>query len=113
MAMRCSFDYLITQILTPEITVSTGQTEKNPANRVIIRGFRDRPAALVAVEVRGAAVDVVGSDQESPMPFHLDRAFAFDQVLYDQLAEAYATRNAKALAALWRKATPFVPDSKG
>lgn len=79
----------------------------NPV-RVIIRGYRDRPAALFAVEVRGEVVDAFGTNPNDPIPFHLSRAFEFDGLLYEKLESAFTSRRADALARLWENATPFL-----
>ena len=89
--------------------MSNGARKIPGPRRVIIRGFRDKPVDLTAVEVRDEAVDVVGTDPKTPMPFQRDRVFAFNQQLYKKLSDAFSAGNVKALASLWERAERFEP----
>lgn len=81
----------------------------NPENpiRVIIRGLRDKPAALFAVEIRGGVVDAYGANPNNPVPFHAERVFEFNAVIYGKLCEAFNARRTGDLASLWNKTTPL------
>jgi hypothetical protein len=82
---------------------------KNPFKEefVIIRARGDEPVRLRAVAVRGKAVDVVGSDESTPMPFHLEKAYHFDRDLFGNLRAAYEGGEAQKLAVLWERAVPL------
>ena len=84
-------------------------TKSNAAVFVIIRAFADEPVRLQFVGVRGNAVDAIGSDKNSPMPFHLARTYRFDEGLYGKLRKAFESSNHAALAKLWEAAKPFDP----
>ena len=53
---------------------------------VIIRAMADEPVRLKLVGVRGRSIDVVGSDETCPMPFHLERTYQFDPELFEKMA---------------------------
>lgn len=74
---------------------------------VIIRAFEDEPVKLRIVAVRGEAVDVVGSDEAIPMPFHAHRAYRFQETVFSDLRMAYESRQREKLSDLWEKAEQF------
>jgi hypothetical protein len=79
------------------------------ANReyVIIRAFGDEPVKLRPVAVREGAIDVVGSDEATPMPFHRDRAYRFEEAVFEELRSAYETGEGERLHRLWEQARRF------
>jgi hypothetical protein len=83
-------------------------TKKSPnPDYVIIRAYEDEPVKLRVVAIRGEAVDVVGSDESLPMPFHAYRAYRFEEDTFNHLRMAYESRQKDRLIHLWEKAEQF------
>jgi hypothetical protein len=82
--------------------------ESSNVEFVIVRACANEPVRLRFVGVRGAAVDVVGSNEKEPMPFHLTRTYRFDHELYEKMRKAFDSLHQKILSELWDQATPFV-----
>ncbi len=74
---------------------------------VIIRGLGDEPVRLRLVEVLEKAVVVTGNDDQISMPFHLYRAYQFDDELYSKMRKAFESQQNDKLEALWGKAPPY------
>jgi hypothetical protein len=76
---------------------------------VIIRALGDEPVKLRAVAVREAvgAIDVVGADESVPMPFHLERAYYYDEELFGRMRAAFDAGQSEKLIALWEGASPI------
>jgi hypothetical protein len=84
-------------------------TEKNPSESqfVIIRAFGDEPVRLRVIEISRNAVIVSGSDSTISMPFHLNRAYRFDNKLYQKMRSEFEAGHRETLASIWETAPPF------
>lgn len=71
---------------------------------VIVKGFAGRPGKLVAVGVRGNVIDAYGKDESSPMGFHADHVYRFNQHLFQKLQEAFSRGKTAELEQLWKTA---------
>jgi hypothetical protein len=73
---------------------------------VIVRGFADKPAKLVAVAAANGVVYASRDASFAPLGFHSDDVFAFDDDVFAALSSRV---NMPDLTAAWDAATPFVP----
>lgn len=104
---------MITNLITPIVRIDYAMSitkirwiSKNP-DLVIIRGFGGRPAKLEVVDVSATAVEVIGTDRQNPMPFHLEDAYEFDEGLFGGLIAAFQRKDSDALSQLWQHARPY------
>jgi hypothetical protein len=72
---------------------------------VIIRAFKDEPVKLIAVGFRESAVDAIGSDPSMPMPFHLERAYRFNESMFKDMRAAFEAGQSDKLKSLWARAS--------
>lgn len=91
---------------------STSEKKCDEVSRsVIVRGYRDRPAGLVAVAVEPGVVYATGEccDESLAIGFYPDRVYEFDSELLADLDAAFNADNSSALSDLWETANRFVP----
>ena len=77
-------------------------------NEIVLgRAFKDRPVKLIALQNRGAAVEVKAEGDQHSIGFRKEWVFRFDPQLFSKLSAAYSQRDSEALADLWANAEPY------
>jgi hypothetical protein len=92
------------------MSTTIDRVEKIIPQDVLVRGFRDRPAKLVALACAEGIVYATGDTNVPAIGFHSELVYAFDERL---LAELAAKTDPSDLAEIWESADRFVPITCG